>query len=411
MAAHVEVMTPPVGSASRVAYIRSAETLLAQIPMTPVSLSKRDPRVDVLRGLALLMIFVDHIPNNFLSLFTLGKFGFSDAAEVFVLLAGFSSMLAYGKIFDRDGPRSGLKRILLRLARLYLFQIGLLVFTIIVVFAWTQHFNLQPIILGPLFNQPIHGIARALTLGAVPAYLDILPLYIFLFATFPLVYFGLKASPAATLIVSASIWLAANLYSDLNLPNWFTGAGWFFDPFAWQFLFTIGGALAIVTAHFGGNLPRIRWLVWLCMLYLLFCLFEGATRPDWNLPDFRLIRMDPPDKTHLHVLRLLEMLSITYLALSSDAFRKFVRHSVFRPVEACGRHSLEVFAAGCVFALFGRLLFRTYGEGAGIQIAVNLAGLLAMFLLALYLEHRRVHHLSSPKAAAAVGDEAVSSAK
>lgn len=226
-------------------------------------------------------------------------------------------------------------------------------------------------------------------------------LHIFLFATFPLVYFGLKASPAATVAVSASIWLAANLYSDLNLPNWITGAGWFFDPFAWQFLFTIGAALAIVSTRFGGNLPRIRWLVWSCVFYLIFALLEGATWRDWNLPDLRSIRIAPPDKTHLHVLRLLEMLALTYLVLSSAAFRAFVRHSVFKPIEACGRQSLEVFAAGCAFALFGRLLFRTYGEGVGIQVAVNLAGLAAMFSLALYLEHWRAQHMPSPKTPAA----------
>jgi OpgC protein len=55
------------------------------MPSEAVS-SKRDPRIDVLRGMALLMIFVDHIPGNVLSLVTLHNFGFSDAAEVFVLL-------------------------------------------------------------------------------------------------------------------------------------------------------------------------------------------------------------------------------------------------------------------------------------------------------------------------------------
>ncbi|MEJ1979298.1 MAG: OpgC domain-containing protein [Acetobacteraceae bacterium] len=38
--------------------------------------SKRDPRVDVLRGLALLMIFVDHIPGDTLNHFTIRNFGF-----------------------------------------------------------------------------------------------------------------------------------------------------------------------------------------------------------------------------------------------------------------------------------------------------------------------------------------------
>jgi hypothetical protein len=38
-------------------------------------------------------------------------------------------MLAYGGIFERDVASSGLRRIFLRLARLYLFQVGLLLIT------------------------------------------------------------------------------------------------------------------------------------------------------------------------------------------------------------------------------------------------------------------------------------------
>src|SRR5258706_11440456 len=81
-----------------------------------IEASKRDLRVDVLRGISLLMIFIDHIPDNSLGLVTIHNFGFSDAAEGFVLLAGFSSMLAYGRIFQRDGASSGLRKIALRLA-------------------------------------------------------------------------------------------------------------------------------------------------------------------------------------------------------------------------------------------------------------------------------------------------------
>ena len=69
----------------------------------PAAVRERDHRIDVLRGLALLMIFVDHIPDNVLSLVTMHNFGFCDAAEAFVLLAGMSSMLAYGRAFERSG--------------------------------------------------------------------------------------------------------------------------------------------------------------------------------------------------------------------------------------------------------------------------------------------------------------------
>ena len=158
--------------------------------------STRDPRIDVLRGIALVMIFVDHIPGNTLSLVTLRNFGFSDAAEVFVLLAGMSSMLAFGRVFEREGARSGLRRIVLRLIRIYVFQIGLLLTTLAIVLMWTTYYQLQPTLVAPILNAPVSGIARGLTLHAVPGYLDILPLYLVLLAVFPVVYVGLRFSPA-----------------------------------------------------------------------------------------------------------------------------------------------------------------------------------------------------------------------
>ncbi|WP_252724687.1 OpgC domain-containing protein, partial [Acinetobacter baumannii] len=58
----------------------------------------RDPRVDVFRGLALLVIFIDHVAGNWLTRVTPSAMGLSDAAEYFVLLAGFSAAIAYGSV-------------------------------------------------------------------------------------------------------------------------------------------------------------------------------------------------------------------------------------------------------------------------------------------------------------------------
>ena len=43
----------------------------------------RDPRIDAFRGLALVMIFIDHMPGNPYEHYTLRNWGFSDAAEAF----------------------------------------------------------------------------------------------------------------------------------------------------------------------------------------------------------------------------------------------------------------------------------------------------------------------------------------
>jgi hypothetical protein len=356
---------------------------------TTLAASKRDPRIDVIRGMALLMIFVDHIPGNALGLATLRNFGFSDAAEVFVFLAGMSAMLAYGKGFQRDGTLGGLHRVFRRWGRLYLFHVGLFLTTCLIVLLWTTHYHLQPRFVAPIINAPISGLIRGLLLQALPSYLDILPLYLVLLAAFPLIYFGLRRNLWLALAASATLWLAANLNADLNLPNWINHGRWFFNPFAWQFLFTIGAAFALPTATDKRSVRRISWVAWLCIAYLGFAFLEAAPWADWNLPDLRPIILAAPDKTLLAPLRLLDVLSLAYLLLSSDGLRMLAGRRIFRPLEICGRHSLEVFAVGCIAALLGRLLFRTYGAGIEAQIAINVIGIAMMCVVGLWLEKRR----------------------
>jgi hypothetical protein len=70
---------------------------------------------------------VDHIPGNDLARLTLRNFGFADAAEVFVLLAGFSAVLAYGRTFDAQGFKAGSARVLDRVRDIYAWHLGLVI--------------------------------------------------------------------------------------------------------------------------------------------------------------------------------------------------------------------------------------------------------------------------------------------
>ncbi|HYC13824.1 MAG TPA: OpgC domain-containing protein [Stellaceae bacterium] len=64
---------------------------------------KRDLRLDFFRGLALFLIFVDHIPGNFISYFTLRSIGFSDAAEAFIFISGYAASMVYGALMRQHG--------------------------------------------------------------------------------------------------------------------------------------------------------------------------------------------------------------------------------------------------------------------------------------------------------------------
>ena len=362
----------------------------------------RDPRIDVFRGLALVMIFVDHIPDDVLNRVTLHNFGFCDAAEVFVLLAGFSAMLAYGRAFDREGAASGLRRVALRVGRIYLFQVALLLTTFLVVRSWTNHYHLQSAILGPMLGHPVAGLARGITLQALPSYLDILPLYVVLLAAFPVIYFAIRRGRWLAIGLSAAVWGLAAADHKLDLPNWLDSNGWYFDPFAWQFMFTIGAILAIEVTRGGGALPWRGWAVALCGAYLAFALLEAAPWHAWGLPDLRLIDMGSPDKSRLNALRIADVLALFYVLMSSQTVRLVARSKWMHPLNLCGRHSLEVFSTSCIIALFARLLFRTEGVSALTEIAVNAAGLGAMWAVAAWLEQgkqaaaRRADRRSGP---------------
>ncbi|MEA2788419.1 MAG: hypothetical protein QOG73_825 [Acetobacteraceae bacterium] len=356
--------------------------------------SVRDPRIDVLRGIALLMIFVDHISADWLNRITMHNFGFCDAAEVFVLLAGMSSMFAYGKIFHRDGIKPALRKIVARCSRIYLFQIGLTSTTIGVVLVWRNVYHLDPGSIAPILGAPVEGLVHVLTLSALPEYLDILPLYIVLLVAFPLIYLAIRLSLAFALCGSALLWLTAQLMPALNLPNWIDGQGWYFDPFAWQFLFVIGACLALAVREHRQILPNYPKLRYLAVAFLAFACLESIPWQAWRLPDLQLLGMAVPDKSRLAPLRILDILSLMYLLLSSPRVARLARSAWLRPLEACGKHSLEVFSTGCLLALFGRLALDIDGQSTSVEFAVNLVGIGAMGLVGSWLERGGVQGLA-----------------
>jgi hypothetical protein len=248
-------------------------------------------------------------------------------------------------------------------------------------------------------------VKHGLTLGALPAKLDILPLYIVLLTLFPFIYLGLRRRAAITIGISAAIWLAANIDRDLNLTNWMDGHGWYFNPYAWQFLFVIGVVGARLVNSYGGSLPSSIVLRRICWAYVLFALAASAPWASWGLWDFHPIPMATPDKSSLAFFRLIHVLALVYLALSSARFLRIARSRWLSPLDVCGRHSLEVFSFATLATLVGGLLGTTFGMGWAMQIAVNGIGIAGMVGIATALERiKRRHRRADSNACAATPD-------
>jgi len=213
-----------------------------------VPAASRDLRLDFFRGLALIFIFIDHIPENILSYFTIQAVQFFDAAEVFIFISGYTAALVYGRTLALQGPLYATARILSRAWQLYVAHIFLFVIFIAEVSYTVTTFNNpmynEEMRVGDFLDEPHVAIVKALLLEFQPTFLDILPLYILLLVTFPVILFGLRLRPLMVLIPSFLLYLLVQV-TNLSVPAYPESHVWYFNPLAWQFVFIVGAGLGL----------------------------------------------------------------------------------------------------------------------------------------------------------------------
>lgn len=367
--------------------------LSLSIPASNVALppKARDLRLDFFRGLALWLIFLNHIPSNFVGWFTTRNFGFSDAAEMFVFISGYTAAFVYGRVMIERGFTVGGARILKRVWQIYVAFIFLFMIYLAQI-SWVAARFENPLYIEEMnllhfLQRPEIVIVEALLLRFLPANVDVLPLYVVLMAFFPLILWMLLRAPNATLVLSFLFYLAAR-YFGWNFPGYPADKGWFFSPYAWQFLFVIGAWCGIGCVHQIDGFLRSKLFLILGGLYLfLAAALTLATNLSANLaltfewPDWLLIF--PLDKTGLDPLRLLHFLILTAVVVRFvPADASFLRSHWARPLIICGEHSLEIFCLGVFLSFTAHILMIEVSSRIFFQVAVSLGGIAAMIALA-----------------------------
>jgi hypothetical protein len=358
------------------------------------SKAERDFRLDFCRGLALIVIFIDHVPGNPVASWTLRNFGFCDAAEVFVLISGISAYLAFGSKLERLGFAACAKAVGRRWRTVYVAHLVLLAGLWAAAMLASRHFQATDYVaflkLQWFQESPRQALLSALTLSYLPKYLDILPLYLVLLAAAPLLLALVKRDWRLAIAVSGGIYLAA-WFSGVNLVEGKDGQGWYLNPLAWQFLYTIG----MVAGHLSKTAPaRLPWSgrwLWMALAFIAFGFVAAAP---WNLtgmvsfyPPFYLW---PADKTFLAPLRLLNVLAFFYVfAFFVRPQAPLLRARLAAPLLWAGRHSLPVYAVSVVLSSAGYVAV-VEGDGAPIvHVAVNFVGIAILLALATILERYR----------------------
>ena len=352
-------------------------------------INDRDTRIDVLRALALLTIFVDHVPGTVYENLTYKNFGFSDAAEAFVLISGISVALAYGTKFKPGGRLLATLKMWRRAGVLYVAHI-VITMLVMALFCAAAVFAHRPemlklINIEPLMRNTPEVLLGIATLGHQLGYNNILPVYAALLLMAPAFVLFVSYRPVAALAVSGLLWLAAGLW-QIAPPNYPEPGFWFLNPLSWQFLFNIGLA-GMLHVRRGGKIPVNRWLVGAAGAYVLTAAV-WVHSPLWgqvtwfNLP----VVIGGFDKTFLSLPRLLHILSVSYLIVAMPAVSNLFRARPDNALAILGKRSLPVFIAGTLIAMAAQVLKLINPGGYAYDTLLLSAGIAMQFALALYLE-------------------------
>jgi hypothetical protein len=361
----------------------------------PESSPNRDLRLDFFRGVALFLIFIDHIPENILSYFTLQGVTFFDAAEVFIFISGFTAALVYGRRLAAKGAVYMTAQVWRRAWQLYVAHIILFVLYIAEVSYTVMTFKNpmynEEMRVGEFLDEPHVAIVKALLLQFQPTFLDILPLYIVMLLIFPGVLLGLARRPAWVLVSSALVYAWVQL-SGMSVPAYPEGHVWYFNPLAWQFLFVVGAALGLHYAQ-GGRFPDRLLRIAFPAAAAIFVL-TLAVKITWTIhgawdsfPGLLLRQLWPINKNNLSPWRLIPFLAVVVLVaelVPVDA--RFLASRAARPVLACGRQSLEIFCLSILLSALGHFAISEYNFGLAMQLSVNAIGIAAMCLTARLID-------------------------
>ena len=369
-------------------------------PAAPVR-PQRDVALDLLRGLAMVILVVNHIHLD--SVLERGTEPFLSAAEALVAVSGVVTGMVFGRRWLTRGPRATAAALLRRARRLYVASVVVVatvgVLTIVPGLA-TEILTIAPRTTGPdlyAFDGPARTALAVVTLEAGPWQFNILGLFIALLAVTPAVLWTL-ARGWWPLVVAASWGLALLGRATLAevLPAQSEDR---FPVLVWQMLFVHGLVLGWHRERVARLLRRSRrlrhGLLWAIAAAAIVAgyarLHELGLDPlgidgrlGFDALDWRRWDAEHFDKPTLDAARLASMVAFTAAAYA-------LLHRFAAPAERfagpvllpLGRNSFYVFIVHVFLSLALASIPALAGDGLGAvgNAAVQVVAVLALVAL------------------------------
>jgi hypothetical protein len=361
--------------------------------------------VDFWRGLALVFIFLNHIPGIYYSRFTHASYALSDSADLFVFLAGWALRYVVGSPGRQQSPWYLVLRLEGRALTLYAAQI-LITMIAIAMLAGVALWTNNPLLLewhnaAAVFQDPVPTHIGLVLITHQLGYFDILPLYVVLMMMAPAFALIDRFAPKLLLPVSLLIY-GATLAVPISIPTWPVEGEWFFNPLAWQLIFVLGFVIArenSIPAFVWRHMLLIRIISVLILIHGVGIIFYDMWPDLTKLPQPKLFFLfsktyESPPRI-IHFFALVAAMSWTY------PYIKRFASPLVEFLSRLGRNSLYVFCVGSILSLSGQIIRFFYQGNIFIDTAVVICGVAIMSLTAWLPEWREDSKTASGKRASA----------
>jgi hypothetical protein len=353
--------------------------------------SQRDASIDILRGLALITITINHITGFTdrmhmvgMQFPTLTLWGFSSAAEIFFLLSGYLVGAVYFSADKHPSVAQFAAKVWPRAGKLYVYNLVLFL-------------ALLPLCLGSddlarlsfyawFIQRGPASVIDFLTLYVQPYCLEILVTYMVLLATAPAFALLLRLQPIVAIAASLGLYWFAHEHAWFNIiggspvGDW----RWNFNPASWQLVFF--GALAAGRYRLLARMERRAEANWHWLVPPIL-LFAGLTilflAQDWF--SFQVLYQS---KIRIGPVRVVHALSVCWLIMSILwVWPRLQRTWPMRQCAVIGSNSLQTFVVSVALSYAAGFIWIEYLPNHGAYIALCMASALALGLFAkLYMQ-------------------------
>lgn len=336
--------------------------------------------IDFWRGIALLEVLVNHIPGNSLSRLTHRQYGWSDAAEVLIFLAGLALAMRCGKQSAGAEWR--------RTFNIYVWHVA---FSLILIGVYyIAYMNGQSAILtdNRTTLPNAETFAGVLLLSHQLRYFDILPLYIALFAMGPLIAWLARRSLAALLCSSLALYAATRIWG-FGLPSWPGTGVWYFNPLAWQALFVIGYVCGVKREAVARMMESRALLVAASIVLLVAFVAMLAGMPNERVHERTAVELAFWGKSSLGPARILHFLALALVVAHAGRFILPLFPLAWHWGSMLGRYAMPTFCLGALFSALGQIASVAGLRGIAVDAPFFLVSVSVLLAIVSFLRARR----------------------